>query len=103
MCITVKPRQLLSDALHSLCENVYFQPPTGYQLKYPCIIYEFKGIEKRNADNLGYMVYGIYDILYITRDPDDDTKISIAMLPMCRMGTTYEKDNLYHYSYKIYH
>ena len=99
----MKPRQTLSETLHSLCEHVYFQPPTGYMLKYPCIVYEFTGVEKRKADNIGYTLYGAYSLLYITRDPDDDVKIALAGLPMCSMSTTYERDNLYHYSYKIYH
>lgn len=98
-----KSRAILSQKLHELCENVYFQPPTGYKLKYPCIIYEFNGIERRPADNLGYVVYGAYSILYITRDPDDEIKMAIAELPMCSMGSVYERDNLYHYSYRIYH
>ena len=72
-------------------------------LKYPCIVYEFTGVEKRKADNIGYTLYGAYSLLYITRDPDDDVKIALAGLPMCSMSTTYERDNLYHYSYKIYH
>lgn len=98
----MKSREILSTKLHELCEHVYFQPPTGFMLLYPCIIYEFKGIEKRPADNIGYTMYGVYDMTYITRDPDDETKILIAELPMCSMNRTYESDNLYHYSYKIY-
>lgn len=98
-----KPRSILSEALHNLCENVYFQPPTGYMLQYPCIVYEFTGVEKINADNLGYITYGVYSLIYITRDPDDETKIDMAMLPRCSMTNTYESDNLYHYAYKIYH
>ena len=72
-------------------------------LRYPCIVYEFTGVEKRNADNLGYNMHGVYSLTYITRNPDDETKIALASLPMCSMNQTYEKDNLYHYSYKIYH
>jgi len=98
-----KQRKILSDALHAMCDNVYFQPPTGYMLKYPCILYEFSGLERRPADNLGYITYGIYTITYITRNPDDDVKFQIAELPMCHMERTYESDNLYHYSYRIYH
>ena len=99
----MKPRTTLSEALHALCENVYFQPPTGYRLIYPCIIYEFTGIEKRRADNRCYTTYGVYSMTYITRDPDDETKLAIAELPMCNMVRSFDSDNLYHYAYKIYH
>ena len=99
----MKPREKLSEKLHVLCDNVYFQPPTGYRLIYPCIVYEFNRLEKRHADNGGYIIYGVYSILYITRDPDDETIIRIAELPMCSMDRSYDSDNLYHYSYTIYH
>lgn len=99
----MRPRKTLSDKLHALCQNVYFQPPTGYKLKYPCIVYEFTGVEKIHADNLGYILCGKYSMTYITRDPDDDVKIQLVELPMCSMGQTFENDNLYHYSYTIYH
>ena len=98
----MKSRQILSDKLHALCEHVYFQPPTGFMLLYPCIIYEFTGIERRPADNIGYTTYGVYNMTYITRDPDDETKLLIAELPMCSMTRAYDSDNLYHYAYKIY-
>lgn len=98
----MKSRQILSDKLHALCEHVYFQPPTGFMLQYPCTVYEFTGIEKRPADNMGYATHGVYSITYITRDPDDGTKFLIAELPLCSMNRTYESENLYHYSYKIY-
>lgn len=99
----MKPREKLSEKLHVLCDNVYFQPPTGYKLNYPCIVYEFNRLEKRHADNGGYIIYGVYSILYITRDPDDETIIRIVELPMCSMDRSYDSDNLYHYSYTIYH
>lgn len=72
-------------------------------LRYPCILYEFTGMEKRSADNLGYATYGVYSLTYITRDPDDGTKVALAALPMCSMNQSYESDNLYHYGYRIYH
>lgn len=99
----MKSRESLSAKLHDLCQNVYFQPPTGYMLRYPCIVYEFDGIKKIRADNRSYITYGEYSIKYITRDPNDETKILISDLPMCEMNRSYTSDNLYHYVYKIYH
>ena len=99
----MKPRRLLSEKLHELCPNVYFQPSANTLLKYPCILYEFSGVEKFRADNHGYVLHGKYSMQYITRDPDDEVKVLLTQLPMCSMNTTFEKDNLYHYSYTIYH
>lgn len=99
----MKSRALLSEKLHELCPNVYYQPPANTSLKYPCILYEFNGVDKFKADNLGYVLHGKYSMQYITRDPDDEVKVLLTQLPMCSMNTTFEKDNLYHYSYTIYH
>jgi len=98
----VKQRKDLSDILHSFCENVYYQPPTGYKLVYPCIIYALDSVDERHADDISYLTHGEYAITYITRDPDDPNIIGICGLPKCRMNRTYTVDNLYHSTYTIY-
>ena len=70
-----KPRSKLSEILHEICDEVHFQPPTGFKLKYPCIIYELERMNVRRADNAAYTLYDEYLITYITRDPDDSTKL----------------------------
>lgn len=95
-------RLKLSEKLHELCTNVYFQPPTGTKIKYPCIIYDLDGINKRHADNAAYTLNDKYSIQYITRDPDDDVKYQIAMMQYCSPGSFFVSENLYHYNYTIY-
>lgn len=97
-----RSRSELSDILHRLCQNVYFQPPTGTKLVYPCIIYKLDGINIRFADNNPYRLMDEYEVKYITRDADDMTVHDIALLPLCSLGRSYTADNLYHYSYKLY-
>lgn len=97
-----KPRSKLSEILHTFCDNVYFQPPTGRKITYPCIIYDLEKPDVTFADNAPYAIYDQYEIKYITRDPDDDTRNQIIRLPLCSADRPYMADNLYHYPFRIY-
>ena len=97
-----KSRSELSGVLHNLCDKVYFQPPTGGKIEYPCIVYELERTNVRFADNAPYALYDEYLIQYITRDPDDRTRDRIIMLPLCSSERVYVNDNLYHHPFTIY-
>lgn len=97
-----KSREALSSVFHSMCSNVYFQPPTGHKIIYPCIIYELKKSNVRYADNAPYALYDMYDIKYITRDPDDPVRSQLVLLPLCTSQNSYVSDNLHHYPFSIY-
>jgi len=92
----------LSAVLHGLCNNVYFQPPTGTRISYPCIVYELERTNVRHADNAPYVLYDEYSIKYITRDPDDPVRNQLVMLPLCTSEKMYINDNLYHYLFRLY-
>lgn len=98
-----RPRAELSDILYTFVPNVYFQPPTGTKMVYPCIIYKLDDIEARYADNVVYDVNSKYEITYITRDPDDENRYKLAFLPMCRFDRHFVSDNLNHYTYTLYY
>ena len=95
-------RKKLSDKLHALCPNVYFQPPTSLKLKYPCIIYSLTNLDAKYANNRPYLLKDEYSLMYITKDPDDENIRKIARLEQCSAGRFYTADNLYHYPYTIY-
>lgn len=97
-----RPRTELSVKLHELCDNVYFQPPTGTRISYPCIVYELEDTDVRYADNAPYVLYDRYSLKYITRDPDDLTRLQFLYLPRCSSEKMYINDNLYHYPFAIY-
>ena len=97
-----KPRSQLSAILHKFCSNVYFQPPTGTMLSYPCIVYQLEDMEILHADNAHYGLHDRYSMTYITRDPDDANRHAIIELPYCSFDRFYASDNLNHYSYTIY-
>lgn len=98
----MRPRTELSEILHGFRDNVYFQPPTGKRIDYPCIIYKLEDIEPRYADNTSYSLCNEYTVTDITRDPDDNVKFMIAQLPMCRLTRSYTEDNLYHNVYRLF-
>lgn len=97
-----KSRKKLSELLHTFCSNVYFQPPTGAKIKYPCIIYDLDRPDVTFADNAPYAIYDQYDIKYITRDPDDNVRNQILMLPLCSADKPFVADNLYHHPFRLY-
>lgn len=97
-----KPRTKLSEIFHEMCPNVYFQPPTGTKIKYPCIVYNLSRTNVRHADNAPYALYDLYDIRYITRDPDDPVRTQLVMLPLCTSENSYVNNNLHHYPFSIY-
>ena len=97
-----RPRTELSAKFHELCDNVYFQPPTGTKILYPCIVYELENADVRYADNAPYVLYDKYFIKYITRDPDDPVRNQLLYYPRCAPEKMYMSDNLYHYPYSIY-
>lgn len=97
-----KSRNSLSEILNEICNNVYFQPPSGYKLTYPCIVYDLEKTDVKYADNVPYAVYDLYFIKYITRDPDDSTRNQIIQLPMCSSERVFVSDNLYHHPFRLY-
>ena len=82
--------------------NVYFQPPTGTKLSYPCIVYNLATANDVHADNKIYRRLFRYTLIYITKDPDDPKRDEIDDIPYCAFDRVLANDNLYHYYYTIY-
>lgn len=80
-------------------ERVYFQPPSGDQLKYPCLIYGIKNGNGWHADNSPYAYFPFYDITHIYKDPDEGSRLTEKLM-MSISGIRYDRawrvDNLYH-------
>lgn len=99
------PRRLeLQALLESLLEseNVYFQPPNGLSMVYPCIRYEMDEESTQHADNAPYRRNKRYMITIIDRDPDSAIPDKIASLPLCSFNRFYTADNLNHFVYTLY-
>ena len=81
--------------------NVYFQPPSGVTLVYPCIVYGLDTITKANADNRAYLKNKVYKVTYIDTRPDSNIPDKLVDMPSSRMTAVYTSDGLYHYAYAI--
>lgn len=81
--------------------RVYYQPPTGYKLQYPCIVYNLSDKSTRYANDSPYGWTNLYTITYISRTPDDEILDKIGSLKGCRFDRPFTNDNLYHYVYDI--
>ena len=83
--------------------NVYFQPPGGIVLKYPCIIYALDTLNTLRADNRNYTITPTYEIKVISADPD--TLLPQRLLEdilTCRFHRTYTEDGMHHYILSAY-
>lgn len=82
--------------------NYYFQPPTGYMIKYPALIYKLDTLDDKYSDNRIYRRGHVYAVLLILDEPDNELVDMMDDLPYTRMsGRPYVNDNLYHYPFTI--
>lgn len=93
-------QELLVEILDS--DNVYFQPPSNVQMKYPCIVYSRDSILAIYAENSPYKVDNRYSVTVIDRDPDSEIPDKIAKLPLCRHDRFYTADNLNHNVFTLF-
>lgn len=83
--------------------NVYFQPPASVKMNYPAIVYKLSNINNTHANNSPYIQDTAYQLIYITKNPDDVMVKTLSKLPMCDFDRHYTADNLNHYSYILYY
>lgn len=98
-------RLQLQSLLESLLgsEFVYFQPPSGKQLTYPCIVYKRDKADTKFADDKPYSHRKRYQLMLIGQDPDNDEIYNkIAALPMCLFDRFYTADQLNHDVFNLY-
>jgi hypothetical protein len=84
-------------------EQVYFQPPTGQSMEYPCIVYERDNADVKRADNIGYHFQQRYQVTYIARDPDSELIESLSVLPLSSFNRHFATSGLNHDVFSIYY
>lgn len=95
--------------LHSLLEellgnsNVYYQPPEATKMKYDAIRYSKKSIMSTHADNSKYLMRDCYELIVISRLPDNPVIKKLLALPYCSYDRHYVADNLNHDVLTIYY
>ena len=92
----------LQRLLEAITINVYFQPPTNVELKYPCIIYKRDFADTKFADNEPHSHKRRYMVTVIDKDPDSEIPEKVAKLPMSLFNRFYTVDNLNHDVFSIY-
>lgn len=95
-------RSLLHDLLKELTTNVYFQPPNGLQMVYPCIVYKRDQANTIFADNNPYRNTKRYQVTVIDRDPDSVIPDKVAAFPLCTFNRFFTADNLNHDVFNLY-
>lgn len=92
---------LLEELLES--RNVYYQSPESVKMQYPAIRYSKKKIESVYANNSKYLMRDCYELIVISRKPDDPVIKRLLALPYCSYDRQYIADNLYHDVLTIYY
>lgn len=83
--------------------NVYHDPPSNIQLKYPCIIYRRQPMESRQADNIKFIKWFPWDVQIIAKDPDFELfDTFLDNFDYGREGSPLVSDNLHHSNFTIY-
>lgn len=94
----------LHDELLTFLPNVYFQPPEGFQMTYPCIVYSKTNRMRHFADNFVYLSQQEYTITVIDRNPDSEVADNIERhFPSCGINQYYTVDNLNHTNLSLYY
>lgn len=84
--------------------NVYYQPPSSVQMKYPCIRYSSDGVNVDRANNHAYITHNRYEGVIIDKDPDSETPNKILThFPMCSLSPGFTTDNLNHFPFTLYY
>ena len=83
--------------------NVYYQPPTGTRLQFPCIVYNLATANDIHANDHIYRRLYRYTLTYISKDPDDPKRDVIDDLPYCAFDRMYVSDNLNHDVFRLYY
>lgn len=84
-------------------KNVYYQPPESLKMNYPAIRYSKKKPDVKHADDCVYMKTNCYELIVISKRPDDPVISKLEELPMCELDRHYVSDNLNHDVLTLYY
>lgn len=83
--------------------NCYYSPPTGFQMKYPCIVYSLTNELSQYADNSKYLRKYRWSVTVIDRNPDSEIVDRMKNLSYCSFDRSFTTDNLYHFVYTLFY
>lgn len=88
----------LQSKLEELLEsrNVYYQPPESIKIGYPAIVYSKSDIISEFANDARYSKKNRYELIVISKKPDDLVIDKLLEFPYCSYDRHYKADNLNH-------
>ena len=84
-------------------KNVYYQPPESVKMEYPAIKYSVDDIDKKSANDAAYIITKRYELIVISKRPDDPVIDKLLQLPMCSFERHYISNNLNHDVFTLYY
>lgn len=85
------------------CEpHVYFQPPEGLKMIFPCIVYGRSKMDIEYASGLPYSYAWRDMVTVIDRNPESKIVDEVAKLPKMRHDRVFTSQNLYHTVFMVY-
>jgi len=98
-----QPRSEFQTILETLTTHVYFQPPTGLTMQYPCIVYNWDFEDAQFAGNKPYRRDKRYQVTVIDGDPDSLIPDKVGDLPKSAFIRSFVADKLNHYVFSVYY
>lgn len=85
--------------------NVYYQPPESFKIKYPCFVYKREQVDQKYADNYTYTHKHRYTVTYIDLDPDNNIveRMIDHHFMYLSVSRGFVSDGLYHQVFEIYY
>lgn len=82
--------------------NMYFQPPSDINMKYPCIVYKLKAKKTSYANNKKYINKDCYTVIVIDKNVNSCIPEKVESMKYSSFKSHYVVDNLNHWEYEIY-
>lgn len=82
-------------------KNVYFQPPSNVQMKYPAIRYKLSGIDDEYANDSAYISNREYEVTLIDYNPDSEFVNALHNISYIVFSRHYAADGLNHWVFKL--
>lgn len=83
-------------------KNVYYDPPMSLAMSYPAIRYTKESINSTYANDNKYLNKTRYNIIVISKLPDNPVIEELMKLPYCSYDRHYVADNLHHDTLTLY-
>lgn len=100
----MRTRSELSDELHKIFKNVYYQPPETRKMIYPCCRYVLDADWSLKADDKRYLRMKRYQVTIIDKNPDSELPDEfLNTFQYCSFDRMFTSDNLNHWVFTLFY